>query len=601
MDETSRTPQRSRQEAASRRRWLAGLAARAGRLGRAASALLLLDTLCAIGFAACLASAIAALPRGLAAATPWMAGGVAASLARGACAGGSLWIGTAASGRVRASLRRDTLLALLQRAAGFRQPVGELMALGVDAVEATHGYIARFAPSRSAAALAPLLVMAAAGLASPVCAGLMALTLIPFIALMILAGGAAADQSRRQFAAHARLSGLFADRLRALPAVLTFEAEPREVQTLACAADALRRRTLGVLRVAFVSTAGLELFAALSVALVAVYVGFNLLGLLPFPVPGHLGLRGGIFVLALAPEFYAPMRRLAASYHDRQMAETAAEQLMALRCGPPPVQTAAPLAAAPVIRFEAVSIRYPGEDAPALAEFDLLAEPGRITALLGPSGSGKTSALSLLLGLAPLAGGEVWVDGRALSELGSIARSCGWMSQTPLIRAGSIADNIALARLGRQHAAEAGRAAAAPARAGVRHAEPPDTDPSDAARPDTGTLQAGALRAEIGAAAQQAGLCAMLRARPGGLDHVLDERGGGLSGGERRRIGLARVLLSRAPVLLLDEPTAHLDPASEQALLASIRQAARGRTTIIATHSPAVASIADRVVTIGAR
>ncbi len=374
---------------------------------------------------------------------------------------------------------------------------------------------------------------------------------------MILAGGAASDQSRRQFDALARLASMFADRVRALPAILCFGAEQAQARRLAGAADELRRRTMGVLKAAFISSAGLEFFAALSVALVAVYAGFDLLGLLPFPAPEHLTLARAFFVLALAPEFYAPMRRLAAAYHDRQAAETAADRLMALEGAAlvsAPAQ--AVLSEAPHIRFVAATVRYPGDDRPALDRLDLEARPGEIVVLLGPSGSGKTTALNLLLGLAPLTGGDVLVGGVPLREAGSWTRSVAWVGQNPVIMPGTIGDNVALSRR--------------------------DAD-----------------RSEIAAATGRVGLCTLLRARPGGLEAHVDERGTGLSGGERRRIALARALLKQAPILLLDEPTAHLDAAAEAALILAIRQAAAGRTTIIATHSAALARIADHVVRLG--
>jgi ATP-binding cassette subfamily C protein CydD len=356
----------------------------------------------------------------------------------------------------------------------------------------------------------------------------------------------------------ARLSGLFADRIRALPVILAFQAEDREASRLGAAAEDLRRRTMGVLRVAFISSAGLEFFAALSVALVAVYAGFNLLRLLPFPAPEKLDLRQALFVLALAPEFYAPMRRVAAAYHDRQAAETAADQLMALESAAAPVPLKHPaFVAAPSIRFDGVSARYPGDAQEALHELNFAVQPGQIAVLLGPSGSGKTTALRLLLGLAPLSGGEVWIGDQALSGLGAVTGSVAWMGQNPLIIPGSIAANIALARQ--------------------------DASP-----------------AEIADAAARAGLAPMLCGREGALDTHIDERGSGLSGGERRRVALARALLRAAPILLLDEPTAHLDAAAEAALTRAIRAAAFGRTTIIATHSEALAAIGDVVVRLGA-
>lgn len=536
-----------------RRAWLKQAAGEDRGRGRGAAGLLVLDGVAAIGFAAALAGGIISMPQGLAAAMPWLALGIAAAAVRGGCALGGAWLGAAASATVRTVVRRRVVVACLGLPPGERPPVGEMLTTAVDAVEALDGYVARFLPARRAAGAVPLLVLAAAACASPVSAGILVATFIPFVAVMALAGGAAADESRKQMSALGRLSGLFADRVRALPLVLAFQAEQPEAERLGHLADELRRRTMGVLRVAFVSSAGLEFFAALSVALVAVYAGFNLLHMLPFPAPEQLGLGRAFFVLALAPEFYAPMRRLAAAYHDRQAAETAADRLMALAAGPSMPRQPVPFTAPPAIRFDAVSVRYPGEARASLNDLSFTAAPGEIVALLGPSGSGKTTALNLLLGLAPLAGGEVWIDDRALTQLGSVASSVSWAGQTPLIVPGSIAENIALSRQ--------------------------DATPAD-----------------VEHAAEHAGLCGMLARRPGGLAALVDERGGGLSGGERRRVALARALLKPSPILLLDEPTAHLDAASEAALITAIAKAARGRTTIIATHSMGLAAIADRIV-----
>jgi len=555
MSQPSPDKQRpDKQGNARRRAWLKEAVKAGGRWNGAATGLLCLDGLAAIGFAAALAGGLTSLEGGMGAVWPWLALGILSAAARGVFSTLSAGAGAEAARRAKTVLRRRMVVASLAIPAGERPPVGSLMTSAVDEVEALDGYIARFMPARMAAAVVPFLVLGATALASPFSAGILAFTLLPFVLALALTGGAAADQARRQFDALSRLSALFADRVRSLPTVLSFQAEGRETARLAGAADELRRRTVKVLRVAFLSSGALEFFAALSVALVAVYAGFNLLGLLPFPAPETLDLGRAFFVLALAPEFYAPMRRLAAAYHDKQAAETAADRLEALEAmARAPAAGARPIARAPAIRFEDVAVRFPGEDRAAVEGFNLDIAPGQVVALLGPSGSGKTTLLNLLLGLAPLTEGEVLVDGLALSEAGSFAPSIAWMGQAPLIVPGSIAENVALSR---------------------------QDAPVDA----------------IARAARRAGLGPMLLERPGGLDAVLDERGAGLSGGERRRIALARALLKDAPILLLDEPTAHLDAEAEAALIPVIREGAKGRTTIIATHSERLAALADQVV-----
>ena len=512
------------------------------RLMGLSAALVVADVVPAIGFAAGLGLAIGALQKSVAEALPWLVLAGASLLVRGLTGQAATLVSAKAAVAVKGDVRQGILADLF---AG-RRPAAAARTAAVEAVETLDGYVARFAPVRMAATVSPLIVIAICALASPVVAGILLLTLIPFVVGMTLAGGAAAAESRRQFQALDRLSGLFLDRIRALPTLLSFQAEARTTHEIARAADELERRTGRVLKVAFVSSAVLEFFSALSVALVAVYCGFNLLRILPFPVPETLDLGRAFFVLALAPEVYAPMRRLAAGYHEKQAAEAAAPAMASPGAGRPMIRPPSRRwSTAPTLDFRSVTIRY-DDGTTAIADFDLHVPAGSIVALVGPSGSGKSSLLHLLLGLAPLSEGAVRVGDLSLSHLDSFAGAVGWASQSPVVAPGTLFDNIVLAR-------------------------------------------PGATATEVQDAATRAGL-------QGSLDRILDERGGGLSGGERRRLGLARAMLSPSPLLLLDEPTANLDPASETAMLAAIRAAAKGRTTLIATHSEAVISLADRVV-----
>ncbi|MDO1558601.1 thiol reductant ABC exporter subunit CydD [Brevundimonas sp. 2R-24] len=535
------TPVDSASEIAVARAWLKAEAAPHRRLASRAGMLVVADVVPA---------AVTAI--GLALAVSGVAAGDATRSASGAVLAGFGLLARAVLGRwaveagarlglaARADVRGRLTEAVLTRGSAGADGV----TLALEGVDALQGWFSRYVPARMTAAVSPLLLIGLAALASPVAAAILLGTMIPFILGMALAGTAAAAQSRRQFEAMTRLSGVFLDRIRALPDLVAFQAEGATAKDLSRASNDLSRRTQGVLAVAFLSSGILEFFSALAVALVAVYCGFNLLRLLPFPVPEQLDLARAFFVLALAPEVYAPIRRLAAAYHERQTAEAAAPALARALERSQPVERAPALQRAPSIAFERVTVRF--DERQVLEAFSLDIQPGETVAIMGASGSGKTTLLRMLLGLTRPQGGLVLVNGRDLAAVGELSASIGWAGQAPVVTPGTLADNIRLGRL----------------------------DATDA---------------EVATAAAYAGLHL-------DLNRVLDERGGGLSGGERRRLGLARAFLKNAPILLLDEPTANLDGASEAALLPSIRSACQGRTTLIATHSETLAALADRVV-----
>jgi ATP-binding cassette subfamily C protein CydD len=417
-----------------------------------------------------------------------------------------------------------------------------------DHAEGLEGYLARYQPARGALMLAPILVWAAIAVASPVSGAILAVVTPLLILALILAGLAAKEEGDRQLLALERLSAGFVDRLRALPVILAFQAEAAESQKVAADAQALAERTLAVLKRAFLSSAALEFFSAVSVALVAIYAGFSLLGLLPFGRLEDLPLWKALFVLTLAPEFFLPFRRLAAAYHERQVGEAALKRLAeAPDAQPPP--SAPRIATAPIIEFRGVRVIY--DETCQIGPISFEAPAGRITALVGPSGIGKTSLLRALLG-AVAYDGSIQVDGEPLAPGASLAASSAWAGQHVFILPGDIAANLRLA-------------------------------------------WPKASMDELAEASRRAGLDEML-ARRGGLEARLDERGAGLSGGERRRIGLARAFLKPVPLVLLDEPTSELDAALERDIAERILAFRSERTVILATHSPVLADLADHVV-----
>ena len=516
---------------------------------RSGGALWVADAVIAVALAAALSCAVTAAQHAERSAFILSLGGLCgAAILRAALQVVAAVDGQRAAERAKAAWRARVWPAALTMPPGDRTMLGEAVADGVDRIEDLNGYHAQFLPLRFAAVAAPLLIALAAAPASWVAAAILIGTLIPFGFGMALAGTAAARAAHRQLEALGRLSGLFVDRVRALPVIVGFGAQDRVSRHLEQATRDVAVRTLAVLRVAFVSGAVIEFFAALSVALVAVYCGFNLLGLLPFPAPETLTLGQALFVLVLAPEFYLPMRRLAAAYHDKQTGEAAMERLD-MRAAPTATVRREPLVAPPAISFDHVVITR-GDARIGPLSFSVPA--GAMTAIRGPSGAGKSSILHALLGLAPLASGRILVDGEEAAP-GLLPGRIGWAGQSVALLPGTLADNI--------------RAAC------------PSADD-----------------AVVEAAARRAGLGPLIAARGQGISLPLDHRGSGLSGGERRRIGIARVLLKDAPLWLLDEPTADLDMFSAASIAETLKAAAKGRTVLLATHSAELAALAGEEI-----
>ncbi len=426
-----------------------------------------------------------------------------------------------------------------------------------EQVEALDGYYARFLPQMAVAVLVPLVVVAVV-LWLDWLAALFLIAAAPLIpAFMVLVGMGAERLNRSQFEAVTRLAGHFLDRVRGLATLQLFGHAQRSVSEVIAASDDYRRRSLRTLRVAFLSSAVLEFFASVAIAVVAIYIGFGLLGYIAFGPAPELTLFSGLFVLLLAPEFFQPLRTLSQHYHDRAAALAAAHALTAILAQPAPRSASTEPASTPAdavagaIRMTGVAVEHAGRGR-VLGPLSLTVSPGQVVALTGASGAGKSTLLQVLAGFVTPGAGAALVSGRPPGSPAAIA----WVDQRPFLMQGSIADNLRLAAPAAEHAV-------------------------------------------LVRAAGLAGLDAVLEQLPHGLDTALSERGGGLPGGQAQRVALARVFLSAAPVVLLDEPTASLDEHSERQVLQSLRRlAATGRTLVIATHHPAVRAMADRQLTL---
>ncbi|KQT84046.1 thiol reductant ABC exporter subunit CydD [Aurantimonas sp. Leaf443] len=467
--------------------------------------------------------------------------------------------------RVKRVVRERLFAALLEQRPHWtaQRASGALAGALCEQVEALDGFFARFLPAMVAAAVLP---PAFALLVLPLdwAVGLLFLVTAPLVPLfMALVGWGAEAAGKAQALALSRLSARFADRLRGLSTLLAFGRAQAEADEMGRIGEEWRARTMGVLRIAFLSSAVLEFFAALGVAGVALYVGLTFLGLVDLHA-GTLTLETGLFCLLMAPEVYAPLRQLAAHYHDRAGAMAAAGEIAAAFGALPPSSPAAeapagastPAQGALGVAVGGLRLSTPCGTRRLLDGADLTIRPGLRVALLGPSGCGKTTLLETLARLRE-ADGTVRLGAVPLSEIAEAAfrERVAFVGQRPRLFHGTIADNI---RLGRP--------------------------------------QAGA--AALRRAAELAEVDAFADLLPGGLDAPVGDGGLGLSGGEAQRVALARLYLRDPGLILLDEPTAHLDRATQERVLDKLLTFADGRTLLLATHSPAVAARMDLVLTL---
>jgi ATP-binding cassette subfamily C protein CydD len=433
-------------------------------------------------------------------------------------------------------------------------PRGERVSQILDRTGHLAGFSAQWQPGKRFAVLGPVMILAAVFPHSWVAGVLMTLSLplLPLFLWLTISGTTRAAGAQQ--AALDRLQGVFFEAAAMSGTLRAFNAVDRTAARLEEAASALTDGTMHVLRRAFLSTAVLEFFAAVSVALVAVYIGFKLLGLFPVATGETIGLDAGLVALVLAPEFFAPIRRLAGLHHARSHAVAAANDLAEWlsRPAPPPKIRCPTLVGAPTIRAQDLCLQ-PDPSRPPIGPFTFTAPAGRITVLAGPSGVGKTSLLNALLADCSRAAGALWVDDRALHPGETLIDSIAYLGQTVWF---------------------------------------PD-QPLQSALTSTAVAHSAA---EIAAALAAAGLSGGVWALPESLLRPLGRGGSAVSGGERQRLALARALLHPAPLWLLDEPTAHLDPVAEAHFLETLRGLAGPRTLVIASHSPAVIAFADHRV-----
>jgi len=439
-------------------------------------------------------------------------------------------------------------------AAGAQVRTGELAAAAVQGVDSLQAYFAGYLPQLVLACAVPVAVLGWAFYVDPIAAGILAFTLPILILFMVLVGKGAREQAEGRWSALTLLSAHFLDVVKGLPTLRAYGRERAQAQTLSAVGERYRGETMATLRVAFMSAFVLELCAMIGTAMAAAAIGIQLAG-------GHLGLTAGLTVLLLAPELYGPLRLVGQQFHAALDGTGAAERIFAALERPTAVTAAKdpvrPVVADPARRplvLDQVSYAYPGRPEPVLEQLELELKPGEITALLGPSGSGKSTIARLLMRLADPDEGAVRCGGCDLREmdLRGWRQQIAWVPQRPQLFTGTVEQNLLLG-------------------------------------------SAEADRHRLGRALRDAGAAEFVERLPQGLDTLVGEGGRRLSVGQRQRLALARALLRDARLLILDEPTAHLDDSNTGRIAASLAAIGAGRTTLLIVHHPALAEQAHHV------
>ncbi|MGD0983709.1 MAG: thiol reductant ABC exporter subunit CydD [Acidimicrobiales bacterium] len=503
---------------------------------------------------------------------PLLAGLAGAFATRAALA----WLGELAAHRTSASVTSTLRRQLLSRAVALGpswlsgERTGELVSVATQGVEALEVYFARYLPTAVVAAIAPPILLAWVLWSDWLSFLILAVTVSVIPLFMVLLGMEAKRHAQRQWNRLSGLAAAFYDLLQGLPTLRAFNRARDGRRTLEKAAEDFRVTTMSTLRLAFLSALALEVLAAVGTALVALFLGLRLLD-------GSLHLAVGLAVLVLAPEVYLPLRRAASEFHASTAGQAAADRILDILDEPVPVapvraqagtltgRQAAGFGAAvepyltalarSTLRLSDLRVSYAARVAPVLDGLDLEVAFGEHVAVTGESGAGKSTLLAVLLGFVIPVAGKLTVGGVELGELPlrEWRQQIAWVSQRPYLIRGTIADNLRLADT----------------RAGDR---------------------------DLARSIEQSGLSGVLERLPRGLGTLVGEGGLTLSAGERQRIAIARAILRDAPLVLLDEPTAHLDAGRELSLAETLGPWLENRTVIVAAHRLGLVGRVDRTL-----
>jgi len=443
--------------------------------------------------------------------------------------------------KIKSAMRQTLLTKLTQLGPSYIEQHGQGATLNTlhDGVEALHDYYAKYLPGVAYSALIPIAILVVI-FPTDYKAGLIFLLTAPLIPFfMILVGSKAEDLNQKRWKQLAVLGNYFFDRIQGLTQLKLFNATRTELKHIAKISDDFRHATLDVLKIAFLSSFALEFLATISVALVAVIIGFRLFF-------GTLDFATGFVVLLLAPEFYLPLRQLGSHYHARLQGISAAADMVTILNAPLPEQSQQNNAhvSEPIntISINNLNFTYPNSNE-GIKNINLALPNKGLVALVGASGSGKSTLFDCILGFHPQVVGQISINDKPLdaTNINTLQNKIAWIPQTPTLFYQSISDNIKIAK------------------------------------PDASQL-------ELEQAAHQAGALDFINTLPNGFNTLIGEQGEGLSGGQKQRIALARAFLKQAPILVLDEPTAHLDSQTEQLIQRAINDYAKTHLVLVIAH-----------------
>ena len=479
-----------------------------------------------------------------------------AILLRALAAGAGETVARLTGARIIEDLRKRMFAQLiaLGPAAIQRERSGELAATLVEGADSLKAYFGEYLPAIGQAAVLPLAIVIAVLPLDPLSGFVLLVTapLIPYF--MLLIGRMAERRTQRQWKTLGRLGAHFLDVMQGLRTLKLFGRSRPQADSIRSVSRAYAAATLDVLRVAFLSALALELLATISTAIVAVEIGLRLLY-------SRILFEQALFILILAPEFYLPLRNLGARFHAGMSGINAAARIFEIMDQVPAQKgEAAPSGELQLISFANVSYQYPSSQEPVVEHATFELQPGTLTALVGPSGAGKSTLMHMLLGFIPPLDGSIRVNGTDLASLDPEAwrAMLAWVPQQPYLFNDSIAANLRLA--------------------------------SPQARD-----------AQLWAALEQAQLAETVRSLPDELETPINERGARLSGGQAQRLALARAYLKDAPLLLLDEPTAHLDAQTGAAVSAALSAWRARRMVLVIAHLPETMQQADQILLVRAQ